>query len=336
MRHGSSQANAMENKIRTIVRQLKGETSASPVDQQDGQPDAQLEKDLTKLWEKSGQYQAAGFQPNVEQNWQRFQERIRTEEKPELRVFPLRRLLAIAASFLLIAITAWWWIQGHTPPDWQVLTAGANEVKTIRLPDQSIVTLYKGATLRLAKPFEQDQERLVKLEGEAFFDVQRDPHKPFRIETSDGRIEVLGTSFNVRSKSQRTEVEVSTGKVAIYNRASNAKTELLAGESGLVDAQQQPRKLTQKHPVQELPSNLWRTGSLSLRNSSFDEVRLALERYAGLDLRFSQPNIAQCFVSGTIHLEKPLVFIENAALASGLEFERIDDKTILLKGEGCK
>jgi transmembrane sensor len=330
----SSQANAMENKIRNIVRQLKGETSAGQMDQQDRQPDAQLEKDIAKLWEKSGQYQEKGFKPNVDQNWKRFQERIH-EEKPEVRVFPLRRFLAIAASFLLLASAAWWWAQRNNTPDWQVITASLNEVKTVSLPDQSFVTLNKGARLLLPQPFDQHQQRLVKLEGEAFFDIKRDPHKPFRIETAGGRIEVLGTSFNVRSGAKVTEVEVSTGKVAIYNRAANAKTELLAGESGLVDTRQQPQKLLQKRQVQELPSNLWRTGSLSMQNSSFDEVRLTLERYASLDLRFSQPDIAQCFVSGTIHLDKPLAFLENAALASGLQLDKIDDKTFLLKGAGC-
>ncbi len=325
----------MENKIRTIVRQLKGETSVGSSAQQDGQPDAQLEKDIAKIWEKSGQYQKTGFKPDVEQNWKRFQARIQAEEAPQIRVFPLRRVLALAAGFLLLATVAWWWTQSSTAPTWQVITADANGIKKVTLPDQSLVTLYKGARLELHQPFAQHQQRLVRLEGEAFFDISRDPHKPFRIETADGRIEVLGTSFNVRSNNQLTEVEVSTGKVAIYNRASNAKTELLAGESGLVDALQQPRKLLQKRQVQELPSNLWRTGSLSMQNSSFEEVKLTLERYASLDLRFSQPDIAQCFVSGTIHLDKPLAFLENAALASGLQLDKIDDKTFLLKGTGC-
>lgn len=96
---------------------------------------------------------------------------------------------------------------------------------TINLPDGTIVKLNAESKLSFPRHFEKDQ-RVVQLTGEAFFDVNRDTQRPFIVNSGNLKIEVLGTSFNVRSyQKNRESVAVKTGKVRV--ESSGTKTTLL-------------------------------------------------------------------------------------------------------------
>ena len=83
------------------------------------------------------------------------------------------------------------------------------------LSDQSIVTLNKNAILKYPSAFTHN-ERRVQLKGEAFFNITPNKEKPFFIDASnDVEIKVLGTSFNVKSYANYTEVVVETGIVEV-------------------------------------------------------------------------------------------------------------------------
>ncbi|RYZ47715.1 MAG: FecR family protein, partial [Sphingobacteriales bacterium] len=82
------------------------------------------------------------------------------------------------------------------------------------LPDGSIITLNKHATLAYAKNF-NTKTRNVTLTGEAFFIVSPNKQKPFNIAVNDVQVHVVGTSFNIKSDSRQTEVIVETGIVDV-------------------------------------------------------------------------------------------------------------------------
>ena len=83
---------------------------------------------------------------------------------------------------------------------------------TTVLPDGTTVRLNSGSKLIVPEKFSGDS-RIVKLEGEAFFEVMRDASKPFIVDVGTYQVTVLGTSFNINGL--KGEVAVKTGKVRV-------------------------------------------------------------------------------------------------------------------------
>jgi len=140
------------------------------------------------------------------------------------------------------------------------------EAKEIELEDGSIVFLNKGATLSYPRKFANDQ-RAVVLDGEAFFDVAKNPNKPFVIKTNHSSVEVLGTSFNIDSDQDQTEVAVATGKVKVASHFSEEAAVLVPNQSVLVN-----RNKLVNYPTTDLNYQAWRTGIYKFENTEISEV----------------------------------------------------------------
>lgn len=81
---------------------------------------------------------------------------------------------------------------------WNILEVPKAGTFEIQLPDGSTVWVNANSKLYFPNRFPTD-ERFVKVEGEAFFKVQKDKKRPFKVQTGDLNISVLGTSFNLRA-----------------------------------------------------------------------------------------------------------------------------------------
>ena len=102
---------------------------------------------------------------------------------------------------------------------------------TVKLPDGSMVKLNSDSRISYLSNF-GDQSRDIQLTGEAFFEVERDETRPFKIFSGNLEVEVLGTSFNVNAypDQQAASVAVRTGKVSVSNSAKTLGTVLIKQE----------------------------------------------------------------------------------------------------------
>jgi len=102
---------------------------------------------------------------------------------------------------------------------------------TLKLPDGSMVKLNADSRISYLSNF-GDESREIELTGEAFFEVERDETKPFKVLSGDLEVEVLGTSFNVNAypDQQAASVAVRTGKVSVSNSAKTLGTVLVKQE----------------------------------------------------------------------------------------------------------
>jgi transmembrane sensor len=93
----------------------------------------------------------------------------------------------------------------------------SSESKVVRMSDGSLAVLKPGSALRYLRSFAK--QRQVYLDGEAFFEVHKNPGIPFLVHSNDMVVRVLGTSFTVRTQKdkQKFNVIVNTGKVLVYN-----------------------------------------------------------------------------------------------------------------------
>jgi transmembrane sensor len=136
------------------------------------------------------------------------------------------RALSIAAGICLICVTAWYLIAGQKAA---LITYKGADARNCTLPDGSIITGQKNAIVQFPKAFADNARSLTQTEGQAFYNVIKDPTKPFSIATDIGTVTVLGTSFDVKLGADSLCVEVQTGKVRVEND-SNA-VELLADQA---------------------------------------------------------------------------------------------------------
>lgn len=196
---------------------------------------------------------------------------------------------AAAAAIALIVISgiAYWFAQDNV----QVYQTAARENKTIILADGSEVTLNANTKLSVQIDEEADQARQVWLDGEAFFEVKRlsaDQYenrpnsRNFIVHTSNFDIEVLGTSFNVSSRPQKSEILLKTGKVKVESKQIN-QTQVLQPGDMLSLAQQEKSFMLRKEPGEtELA---WRENFFVFENTPLKDVAEAIENYYGLEVQ---------------------------------------------------
>ncbi len=155
-----------------------------------------------------------------------------------IRAFANSTALRVAAA-LVILIGATLYLTVFNKGSQTLLSLhNSEESSTVAttLEDGSTVFLAKNTTLSYPKHFNKER-REVRLEGNAYFEISKNPEKPFIVETELITIEVLGTSFNVTvSDTPMPSIAVNTGRVSVTLKSNGQRVTLLAGESGVVSS----------------------------------------------------------------------------------------------------
>jgi ferric-dicitrate binding protein FerR (iron transport regulator) len=229
--------------------------------------------------------------------------------------------MIIAASVIAILISGYYiWISVY--PSFQSVTAVKNQ--RLRLPDGSIVVLRKGSSISYTPVF-NSTERLVRLSGEAFFEVLRNKDKPFRIITGKAEVRVLGTSFLVRSNDSMDEIVVAAGKVTVIDKGKTGnQVMLLTGQKVILEN-------NHFEQAQSTDSNYiaWKTGIMDFKNASLSKVLEDVGNYYGLPIGLADNNKAKIAkINITVHFEnQPLEqIIEELRLITGLDIKKENDK----------
>lgn len=204
-----------------------------------------------------------------------------------------RGWLAIAATVTLVAAVAYYFLtfQNTVPPANSVqkveLTTRENPKgmkSSLVLSDGSRVVLNAGSKISFPHPLGETY-REVHLEGEAFFDVKKDPSRPFRVFTGGMVTTVLGTSFNVKAYPQDGEVKVAlaTGRVIIDNLDKVVGTQVLRPGEELVYVKAKDTFHKTTFDAKEVLS--WKDNILFFKNADEPTVISRLENWYGVDIR---------------------------------------------------
>lgn len=163
------------------------------------------------------------------------------------------------------------WVEVHSP-------YGART--QFSLPDGSTGWLNSGSIIKY--PVRFDSERTVSLNGEAYFDVVKNPDSPFIVNANQVKVKVLGTSFNVVSYDcdSISEVIVASGKVEVSSAGQILATKLLPSER-LVLNRAKNRFFKSTVDIQNYTS--WKTGKLIFLSDSLSEVVRKVSRFYNVD-----------------------------------------------------
>ncbi len=181
----------------------------------------------------------------------------------------------------------------------ETMTPMGAQTKVV-LPDQSVVWVNAGSTLRYGNDFNTDG-RCVQLDGEAYFEVARDSLKPFVVKSKKLDIKVLGTSFNVKAygKDEVTDVTLVSGKVNVSLRDEVAH----AGDVTLTPNRKLSfNKETNKVSVSKVDAKdalSWIDGDLKFSKQPFMSIAKDLERKFNVRIRIESDSLKREIFSGS-------------------------------------
>ncbi|SHM74730.1 FecR family protein [Chitinophaga sp. CF418] len=154
------------------------------------------------------------------------------------------------------------------------------ERKQLRLDDGSVIAMNSATHIRVYLDFSVSR-RVDLTDGEAFFDVQHDPAHPFMIRSGKVTTQVLGTSFNIRAYREMENIAVSVvqGKVQVSDEGHALG--ILEQQQKLV-FNQQNATYDIEHFTEDVAA--WKNGKLIIKNASFDDMALLMEKNYGIAL----------------------------------------------------
>lgn len=174
----------------------------------------------------------------------------------------------------------------------QKIMVPAGQRISLELSDGTIVWLNSRTQIEYPASF-TGNNRKVKLDGEAYFEVTKDTHKPFVVETAKGNIEVLGTKFNIEAYSEDNtfvtalmegSVKVTRGKMQ-YMLHPNQLAYLKNGKMNIA-------------PIEDSNLYRWREGLICFRDESFANIVKKFEKYYGVEIRIENSAAASYRCTG--------------------------------------
>ncbi|WP_184548855.1 FecR family protein [Mucilaginibacter sp. FT3.2] len=269
---------------------------------------------------------------SIQQNLQPQQD---TVIKP--KYFVLKRLIQAASVAAVLAI-GFFVIRPADKPaapkvaQNQVVNVPTNRVLHITLPDGSRVWLKAGSVFRYPQNFTGKTRQVELVEGRAFFDIKHVVGQPFIVKTKNLDVNVLGTSFDVRSykKEGETRVSVITGKVGITQpNSKNKKAIFLLPREEIVLSY--ASSLPIKDAVKGAAINAWCKNNTVFEQETLENVFKALEKEYNTTITIENKKLLDeriSIVLGSQHLDS---IIQVLSYTKHFKYQIANDSTVVIK-----
>jgi ferric-dicitrate binding protein FerR (iron transport regulator) len=257
------------------------------------QSETGLEEEVEKVWDESGDDEKSDeFREKIVLH--RIYHKIDPFQKEYLqdRVIQSKQrrknlYFTIAASLFFFCVSSLLWWQFNQDAVEEVAVVRIIEKSTSKgqkssffLPDGTEIRLNSASTLMFPEEFPAE-ERVVELQGEAYFQVKEDSLRPFKVITGNFITQVLGTTFNVEAYPEQNNVRVAleTGKVDIL-RNGQSEMVLLPGRMAVAEKDSQVIQQTTFDAKKVLA---WKDNILYFEDASWPEIKNELEHWYGVD-----------------------------------------------------
>lgn len=279
------------------------------------------------------------------------------EEEKTLQISYRRpQIIRWAAAIVLFLGIGWWYFQQNSSKSiiYTELVANASTAliekenntdkpQLITLSDGSSILLQHGSRLSYPANFEGDK-REVYLDGEAFFEVAKNPEKPFLVYANELVTKVLGTSFNIKSfKGQKDiQVIVRTGKVSVFklNEVQNSKNVKILEGVVIIPNQQikfdkeksnfSKSLVEQPEMLSEMPQY-----NFEFKDISASNVFATIQKAYGISIVYDEELLKECPVTASLSDEPLYGKLELVCNAIEAEYQLIDGQ-VIISSKGCK
>lgn len=298
---------------------------------------------VKRVWQAS-EIPVENFRPDAAKAW----EKVKPKDLPD-KVVSIHSLdqnsngnknnkrwyYAVAASLSLLFILG---LAFFFMLDEDAMVKLSMEVEKVKTKEKGKVLLADGSHVwinsnsKLYYPENFDETRVVYLEGEAFFEIQKDEKKPFIIHSGSGIIKVLGTSFNVlQSKKEGLIVNVTEGKVALISEKNQSDSVvLLKGDEGMLLEKEQR---VQKSQTADPNFMAWKTGILYFDNVLLSSVAETLSRHYDTNVITTQ-SAESCKLTSTFDNKSLEEVLEVIELTMNVNIKKEKDK-VIIEELGC-
>lgn len=242
-----------------------------------------------------------------------------------------RAFIPAAIAAALVAMVAWSFLvlQSDTRFETRVQTASYNSPvgarTVVKLEDGSTAELNTDTSFRAAV---DSARRYVWLDsGEAFFDVARNPDRPFVVDAGSHKVIVLGTQFSVRRDGESVVVSVLEGRVRVDDASGEAgarSTVISAGDSARLTTNTSRVRASSMERVEA--SLAWREGMLDFERKSLDEVADEFNRYNTVKIIIADVEARKLEIGGRFPADQPAAFAHLMRDAYGLSVEENAEK----------
>ncbi len=250
--------------------------------------------------------------------WNEFKRKIQPKKPGLARRLYRSSFMRIAAAFVLglfvaSAIVSLIFSERETSSSLQHITTPYGARTNFQLPDGSNVWLNAGSTLSFPSKFEKN--RTVELTGEAFFEVKKGT--PFIVSTNLGKIEVKGTSFNVKSyENEIFETTLETGVIQFMASDSSDKIVLKPGDQLSSDG-----KNISLTVVETEFFTSWKDGKLIFRDESLPVIAKSLERWYNIRIELDDdPDLSKILFTGSIEMESFTEVMDLIKITSAIDY----------------
>ncbi|MFN8254300.1 MAG: FecR family protein [Bacteroidales bacterium] len=248
------------------------------------------------------------------------------------KTIPFRNILKIAAIFILgVAFTSlyYYFFYNNQKEGLQMVdNYGSKNIKQIKLSDGSMVYLNADSKLYFPVEFKGDT-RTVEFEGDAFFEITKNPSKPFIIRAKKAEIRVLGTSFNINTNSETNDVEVLVESGKVQLSVVNGNTKPIYLEPGQIG------KLKNQNLLQDYNKDKnylsWKTRKFNFENLNLGATIEILNRAFHANIRCEASLNSKYLFYGTFNPQDSLNYILNILCDQyDLKYEVKSDEIIIL------
>lgn len=223
-------------------------------------------------------------------------------------------------------------------------TNATDKVQTITLEDGSRVELYPQSSIKYSNPFESTK-RVVYLDGKAFFDIAKNPEKPFWVHTDKLSTQVLGTSFLVNAYEEQKDasVQVKTGKVSVYLQKDlkTLKENENSRLAGIVLTPNQQASFSVKEDrlvksIVEAPELLVspKKEEFVFEEKPLKDVFAVLSKAYGITFTYNEKVIENCYLTANLEVESLYEKLNLICRITHSTYEVVDAQVIIYS-KGC-
>ncbi len=268
---------------------------------------------LSDIW-KDAELSLVGEKPDFEKWLEKIRKEINIREKKSARIARwgifYRSFSRVAAVLIvpLFILTVYLFLAGNFNPEQKDIAPVEHEIYTkagtrtrITLGDGTIVWLHDGTKFRYPEKFGKDS-RQVFVDGEAFFEVAKNPKRPFIVDNPMMKTMVTGTKFNLNAYSSDSYFEATLVEGKVELQHEKQRYNLTPGQQIRYDPESDE---VTRLDVDPSISSSWIDGRLILQDEPLGIAVKKLSRWYNIDIVMQDPELENFLLTATIYDEKP-------------------------------
>ncbi|HEU4554919.1 MAG TPA: FecR domain-containing protein [Chitinophaga sp.] len=195
----------------------------------------------------------------------------------------------------------------------------------VTLSDGTKVWLNAASSLQFPVAF-NSTERIVKLTGEAYFEVAGNPQQPFKVMANGMEVQVLGTRFNISAYEDESAVKTTLMQGAVKLVAPASQVALQPGEQGLLPSPLAAFRVKKVNPEDAVA---WKNGFFAFDNAGIREVMQQIARWYDMEVVFEDNNIKRNF-GGTVTRYKDVTAVLKRLEMTGVIHFKVEGRRIIV------